>query len=74
MLLPDGSTYVGAFAADRFEGHGQYRYADGSVYTGAWAAGKKHGPGVYWDTAKVGAGSKDRLSLIIFHINPTKRS
>ncbi len=52
MVFPDGGTYVGHFANDKFEGQGQYRYPDGSVYTGSWLAGQKHGEGVYWDTAK----------------------
>lgn len=44
MLLPDGSLYEGAFANDRFEGHGTYEYGGGrGCHVGGWRAGVKHG-------------------------------
>ena len=44
MLLPDGSAYEGAFAADGFEARGTYEYGGGrGCHAGEWRAGRKHG-------------------------------
>lgn len=40
---PDGSIYVGDFAADRPHGSGVLRYADGAEFAGPWRFGLKHG-------------------------------
>jgi hypothetical protein len=36
FTFPDGSTYSGSFAEDKFEGYGEYKFTDGREYKGQW--------------------------------------
>ena len=42
-----GSTYVGHFVEDKYEGFGTYTAVDGSVYKGEWKSGMMNGHGIY---------------------------
>lgn len=49
QVYPDGSTYVGMWAAGKAHGHGCFTTSLGT-YTGAFSNGKSHGKGVYWQS------------------------
>ena len=46
--FPDGCTYVGTFAEDKYDGIGTFTYANGDIYEGSWLAGEKNGDGKYF--------------------------
>ena len=39
--MPDGSSYVGEFAADTYHGHGTLTLSDGTVLSGEWVNGQR---------------------------------
>jgi hypothetical protein len=45
MSYAEGDSYVGEWANDKREGHGQCTWADGRVYRGAWRANFRCGLG-----------------------------
>ena len=47
MTGSDGSTYIGQFKNNRFEGKGTYTFSDGRKYVGHFKNNKCEGNGVY---------------------------
>ena len=43
----DGSSYIGEFYNNNFNGRGIYTWNDGKQYEGWWQNGKQHGEGIY---------------------------